>query len=117
MILNWHLIPILILYPLWGTLQQFIIVGLIAGNLKDLQKYHWSETSIVLLTSIVFSLVHYPNTLLMLGTFGLCLLYAKVYLWRKNLLVLGLFHGWLGGLFYFIVLGRDPWIEVFGPAF
>ena len=112
--LNWHLFPILILYPFWGLIQQFIIVALVAGNLNDLEKFRLPEIGIVVITSLIFSFVHYPNTLLMVGTFVLCLVYSKVYLWKKNLYVLGLFHGWLGGLFYFIVLNRDPWVEMFG---
>ncbi len=27
-ILSWHIIPLLILYPIWGTIQQFIIIAL-----------------------------------------------------------------------------------------
>lgn len=37
LVFNWHIIPTLLLYPLWGIVQQFLIVSLIAGNLKDLQ--------------------------------------------------------------------------------
>ncbi len=113
-VLNWHLFPILLLYPFWGLIQQFLIVALVAGNLNDLEKFRLPEIWIVVITSLIFSIVHYPNTLLMVGTFVLCLVYSKVYLWKKNLYVLGLFHGWLGGLFYFIVLNRDPWVEMFG---
>jgi len=30
--LNWHILPLLLLYPIWGTIQQFIIVALIANR-------------------------------------------------------------------------------------
>ena len=59
LIINWHFLPILVLYPLWGTIQQFLIVGLISGNLKELNSL--SPAIIVIVTSIVFSIVHYPS--------------------------------------------------------
>src|SRR5688572_26938026 len=30
---TWHIIPILILYPIWGAIQQFLLIALTAGNL------------------------------------------------------------------------------------
>lgn len=50
----------------------------------------------------------------MLGTFLLALFYGYVYLRVRNVFMLGLFHGWLGGLFFYTVVGRDPFLEVFG---
>ncbi len=32
----------------------------------------------------------------------------------RNVYVLGILHGWLGALFYYTVVDRDPFIEVFG---
>lgn len=34
--ITWHILPILIIYPIWGTIQQFLMIGLVAGNLNDL---------------------------------------------------------------------------------
>jgi len=110
---TWHIIPILIVYPIWGTIQQFLCVGLVAGNLQDMDnplKKYW----IVLITAVLFSVLHYPNLWLMAGTFILALLYTIIYLRERNLYALGLFHGWLGALFYYTVVGRDPFMEVFG---
>jgi membrane protease YdiL (CAAX protease family) len=55
-----------------------------------------------------------PEIPLMLTTFGLGLVYIPLYLRYRNLWPLGLYHGWLGTLFYLWVLGRDPWVETFG---
>src|SRR4051812_17416286 len=30
-----HILPILTLYPIWGTIQQFLVIALVAGNLQD----------------------------------------------------------------------------------
>jgi len=34
--ITWHIIPILITYPIWGTIQQFLLIALLAGNLSEL---------------------------------------------------------------------------------
>jgi hypothetical protein len=37
-----------------------------------------------------------------------------IFLRWRNVWPLGICHGWLGVLFYFWVLGRDPWLEILG---
>lgn len=111
--LNWHLIPILILYPVWGVIQQFLVIALMAGNLQDLKRQSLSKPVIIVLTALLFGLVHYPYYWLMIGTFILAVFYGFIYLKARNVYVLGLFHGWLGGLFFYTVVNRDPFAEVF----
>ncbi len=111
--LTWHILPLLITYPIWGSVQQFLTIGLLAGNLKDLKRTKLSKPLIVFLTAIFFSLVHYPSIWLMAGTFILALFYVYIYLKAKNIYVLGLFHGWLGALFYYTVVNQDPFADVF----
>ncbi len=115
--ITWHIIPILILYPIWGVIQQFLLIVLIAGNMKDFKGVHLNKWFIVLLSAILFSSVHYPFVWLVTGTFFLALLYGFIYLSQKNIYVLGLFHGWLAALFYYTVLGRDPFLEMFNKIF
>lgn len=110
----WHIIPVLILYPVWGTIQQFLVIALVAGNLKDMQQYRFSNVLIVFVTALLFGLLHYPFYWLMLATFVLALVYGSIYLKVRNVYVPGLFHGWLGALFFYTVTGRDPFFEVFG---
>lgn len=112
--ITWHILPILIIYPIWGTIQQFLMIGLVAGNLNDLDYSPLNKVQIILINAILFAIVHYPNNWLVIGTFILALLYGWIYLKSRNVFVLGIFHGWLGGLFYYTVVGRDPFMEVFG---
>jgi hypothetical protein len=112
-VLSWHLLPVLLLYPLWGVIQQFLVVGLVAGNLHDYEGRRLHRAAVTGSTAVLFSAVHWPARLLVAGTFVLALVYVTVYLRGRNLWALGLYHGWLGGFFYFFVLGRDPWREVF----
>jgi hypothetical protein len=112
-ILSWHLLPVLLLYPLWGVIQQFLVVGLVAGNLRDYEGWRLHPAAVTGSTAVLFSAVHWPARLLVAGTFVLAVVYVIVFLRHRNLWVLGLYHGWIGGFFYFFVLGRDPWQEVF----
>src|SRR5687767_6507863 len=41
--MTWHIIPILILYPIWGVIQQFLVIALVAGNLQDHQENKLSK--------------------------------------------------------------------------
>ena|SRR5688572_2720543 len=112
--ITWHILPILILYPLWGTVQQFLLISLTAGNLADMKGLNMNKGLIILLTAILFAGVHYPFIWLIAGTFLLALFYGWVFLKERNIYVLGLFHGWLAALFYYTVLERDPFLEIFG---
>ncbi|MDC8005706.1 CPBP family intramembrane metalloprotease [Aureisphaera galaxeae] len=113
--LTWHIFPILITYPLWGIIQQFLLIALVAGNLKDGNRGNFKNWQIILGSAVLFSLVHYPSVWLMLGTFILALFYGFVYLKERNVYVLGLFHGWLGAIFYYTVVGTDPFEDAFLP--
>lgn len=107
---TWHIIPILLVYPIWGTIQQFLVISLVAGNLQDMKVNNWLT---VLLAAMLFGLVHYPYGWLILGTFVLALFYGYIFMKDRNVYAMGLFHGWLGGIFFYTVVGRDPFMEVF----
>lgn len=115
--ISWHIIPILILYPIWGVTQQFLLIALTAGNMQDLNGQKLNKGIIILLAALLFATVHYPFIWLMIATFILAIFYGWIYLSKRNIYVLGLFHGWLGGIFYYTVLERDPFLEMFGNLF
>ncbi len=112
-LLNWNIIPVLSLYPAWGLLQQFIMLALIAGNLQDLFTFKLRKYHIILLTSFLFSMVHYPSVFLMIFTFIMEVIFVFVYLKWKNLWALGFIHGWTATLLLYFVLQRDLWSELF----
>ncbi len=115
--ITWHIIPILFLYPVWGIIQQFLLIALTAGNMQDLKGQNLNKGIVILFSALLFASVHYPFMLLMIATFILAIFYGLIYLTERNIYVLGLFHGWLGGLFYYTVLDRDPFLEMFGKFF
>jgi uncharacterized protein len=111
--LPWHLLALLPIYPMWGLVQQFLLQGLIAGNLRAAwPRLHAGWITVV--ASTLFGLVHWPDAWLMSGTFLLGLFFTPMFLRWRSLWPLGAWHGCLGALTYFWVLGRDPWQELFG---
>jgi membrane protease YdiL (CAAX protease family) len=112
--LTWHIIPILILYPIWGTIQQFLVISLVAGNLHDLKLKRWNDWLVVFVAALLFGLVHYPYWWLVGGTFVLAMFYGYIFLKQRNVYAMGIFHGWLGAIFFYTVVGRDPFMEVLG---
>jgi len=111
---TWHIIPILFLYPIWGIIQQFLLIALTAGNLQDLEHSKIPKPIVIILAAALFGLIHYPFLWLMIGSFVLAIFYGMIYLRSRNVYALGIFHGLLGGLFFYTVVNRDPFIEMFG---
>ena len=108
-----HILFLLLLYPLWGFLQQFLVQALGVANLMTIfPNQGWMVA--VPVGIVLFAIIHYPNGLLMIATGLMAALFIPCYLRDRNLWPLGLFHGWLGTFFYLWVLGKDPWIDVFG---
>lgn len=112
-ILNWRLIPVLFLYPLWGLFQQYIMLVLIADNLVELERIELNKYQAILITSLLFSLVHYPSWFLMIFTFFMEVIFLLAWFRWKNLLALGLTHGIVATFLLFYVLKRDLWLELF----
>ncbi len=113
-ILNINILPILLIYPIWGIIQQFIMIGIFARNLKDSDGLKLPTAGVVLIASILFAVVHFPFQILVAATFLLAIVYTYLYLKGRNLLVMGIYHGWIGGLFFYTIMERDPFLEVFG---
>jgi hypothetical protein len=110
--LRWSILFTLLIYPLWGLVQQFLMMSLFAGNLKDLKSGNINNFVIIGLTSFLFSIIHFPSVPLIIATFLMAIFYSIIFLHKRNIIPLGIFHGVLGGLFYYFVLNRDPWLEL-----
>ena len=110
---NEHLVILLLLYPIWGVLQQFLVQALGVANIRRLFPGA-GLSSVVVLGACLFSVVHYPEGWLMLATGIMACVFIPCYLRHQNLWVLGLYHGWLGTFFYLWVLNQDPWVAAFG---
>ena len=105
-IFTWRIFLLLVLYPPWGLVQQFLVVGLLAGNLrKDGRLPEWG---IILVVSLLFAAIHLPSIPLVIVAGLMAAVTTPVYFRTGNLYALGLLHGWIGSIAYFFVLGSDP---------
>jgi membrane protease YdiL (CAAX protease family) len=112
--LHRDMIWLLLLYPSWGLLQQTLTQGMGADNLRELPGAFGSPLAVTLTTAALFGAVHVPNWELAGATTALGLVFTPLYLKYRNLWPLGLYHGWLGALFYFWVLNDNPWRDITG---
>jgi hypothetical protein len=110
LLLHWHIALIFPLYCVWGLIQQFLIVALLAGNLK--KHTRMPQRWIVLLTALVFAGAHAASVPLTVAAFFLAAVTTTVYFRTRNLWALGLFHGLFATALYFFALGQDLWTEV-----
>lgn len=96
---------IVVLYPAWGIAQQFALQNLIGRNLLALVK---PPVLHALVTTTLFSASHFPNYELMALTFVAGFAFTLIYRRHPNLWAIGIAHGFLGALAYYLVLGEDP---------
>lgn len=100
---------VLFLYPVWGLGQQFALQALITRNLRIFIPGLWPR---ILAASLIFSAAHFPKYPLM----ALTLIAGVAFSWNYekycNLWAVGIVHGFLGALAYYLVLGNDPGAEI-----
>ena len=112
-IMNYDILILLALYPFWGIVQQLLVQAMLTRNMFEILTYLETSTKLkwvitILLSSILFGIVHINNLILVAGTFGLALVWTPCYLVNRNIIPLGLYHGWIGAFFYFLVLNDNP---------
>jgi len=100
----------MLLYPLWGFVQQWLVQCLFVDNLRrvaDLPR-GW----LVLIGAIGFGILHVAEPLLWAATTALGGAYVWLFQRYRNLWPLAVLHGWLGSLFYPWVLDRNPMADL-----
>jgi len=111
-----HLLAQLLIYPLWGTVQQFLALAIVVSNLERTTVFQGRKTMLVVLTALLFSVVHLYNVGLAAGVFLLELIVVPLYFRYRNTWPLGVLHGWCGALYYLWVLNEDLWNEIVAGA-
>jgi len=94
----------LAIYPFWGLVQQFLLNAMLLRNLRELLP----ERLALPLAAILFAASHLPDLPLAALTLPAGFAWGWIYLRRPNLWALGLGHGVLGTVAYYLALGRDP---------
>jgi hypothetical protein len=106
---GWNIVPVLLLYPVWGLVQQFLVVALLAGNFVAIGRGRVSQRAATLIAALLFAAIHAPNLPLVAATFVMGLTTASIFFRTGTIWFAGPFHGWFATLFYYFVLGEDPW--------
>jgi hypothetical protein len=108
-----HTLVLMLLYPAWGVIQQFLTLAIVVGNLERVPGLGSHRVVLWLLGSVLFAVVHLYDPILAGGTLVLEMVIIPLY-WRyRNLWPLGVLHGWLGALFYLWVRNMDMWERTF----
>ncbi|MFC1497254.1 CPBP family intramembrane glutamic endopeptidase [Verrucomicrobiota bacterium] len=100
---------IIVVYPVYGIAQQFVLQALITRNLRGLIK---KLPFRVLAASILFCAAHFPNYWLVALTFIAGLGFTWIYEKHRNIWAVGIVHGILGAVAYYLVIGQDPGAEL-----
>lgn len=106
-----HTSLLFLIYPIWGVIQQFLVLGIVVNNLEKIKFFEQNKIWLVLIGATLFGSVHVYDLRLVPATFVLELFIVPLYLKHRNLWPMGALHGWLGGLLYLWILNRDLWVE------
>jgi hypothetical protein len=92
------------LYPLWGLAQQFMFQSFFHSRLLKLSVGPWG----VLICTLVFTFVHWNSQKLRIFALIGGLFFSYSFYRCPNVLPLGIAHGILGAMIYYLLLGKDP---------
>lgn len=100
---------ICLLYPIWGIVQQFALQALVHRNIKQIIKPVFYRSVIL---GLLFSAAHIFDLRLVALAFPIGYAFSRIYDRYPNLWALGICHGILGAMVYYLVLGLDPGREI-----
>ena len=105
----WWVVGPILLYPLFGLVQQLVILPLVAGNLSGLKVFSGRPWLVTAIVAVPFGLVHLSHgPFLVLATMFLAGMAVPLFLRWRNLWPLAVAHGWLGTLAFYAVMNDDP---------
>lgn len=96
-------------YPFYGIAQQFALQVLVTRNLRPFLGQRWMRACA---SACLFSAAHFPDFWLMGLVFPAGLVFTWIYEKHPNIWAVGIMHGMLGALAYYLVLGLDPGAEM-----
>jgi len=99
----------LVLYPFWGIVQQFVFQSLLHVRLLRLGLAPWG----ILITAAVYAAVHCHSPRLAILAFPAGLISSWLFQRTPNIFPLGVAHGLLGAIVYYLVFQEDPLSRIF----
>lgn len=100
----------MLLYPVWGLVQQWLVQALFVDNLRKIADL--GTGWLVLIGAVAFGILHVEHPALWAATTAMGGVYVALFQRYRNLWPLGVLHGWLGSLFYPWVLNRNPMADL-----
>jgi hypothetical protein len=76
--LDSDILPLVVLYPAWGVVQQLLIQGMLTRNLKDAGGWSSSPHVVTPAAALLFGIVHLPNWKLTGATTALALAFTPI---------------------------------------
>ena len=98
-----------VLYPIYGVIQQFALQNFIARNLRMALS---GSVSVAATAAILFGLSHFPRLELVALTFVAGFFFTLLAQRLSNLWAVGLAHGLMAALAMYLILGEDPGAEI-----
>jgi uncharacterized protein len=99
-----HFFYAVLLYPIWGIIQQFIFQGIFLNACKKVGLGYFS----IVLAAFAYAIVHYPSIFMMKITALGGILFSALFYFRPNIVPIGIFHGVFGAFLYYVLRNKDP---------
>jgi len=111
-----HLFLSLLVYPLYGWAQEWLVQGFLTRNLAALlapkslppKDRFTRQIMVCVISGVGFSFVHYPDKLTLGAVAIIGVVFSGFYQRDGDIFPLGLWHGWMGTIFYYWAKGEDP---------
>lgn len=99
---------VLLAYPLFGVLQQYIVQGMLTRNLERVSVMSKYRTLCIIgIVTFLFAIAHSYDIELVKPSIILGIVSTWVYLQTHGILPIGIVHGLSAAIYYYAVLGRD----------
>jgi membrane protease YdiL (CAAX protease family) len=106
---NRSIILLMPFYIAWGVLQQFLFQSFLN---KHLQKLFRNMHLVIFINAVFFASIHAGNPPLVPAAFVAGLCWSYMFVMAPNIITLGISHGFLAVLYYYLLLARDIASEI-----
>jgi uncharacterized protein len=99
-----HFLYAVILYPMWGIIQQFVFQGIFLNACRKVGMGYLS----IIFAAFAYAIVHYPSTFMIQMTVLGGTIFSTLFYFRPNIIPIGIFHGIFGAFLYYVLQNKDP---------
>ncbi len=110
---NKNFIKLILVYPIWAFVQQFLVLSITFNIAKDLL----GILIAIPFTGLVFSSLHWGVKYLGAACFVAGCAWAAVFVYAPNLIPIAVSQGILASAYYYFVTRQDKWVMVVAPLY